>query len=247
MIPVTFTISAEGVATVAMRDEDGRNALSDGFVAALTGALEEAAADPRSRAVVLCGTPEVFCSGASKALLRQLTDGGVAPSDIHLPRRLLALPLPLIAAMEGHAVGGGLAVGLCADIILAAEESRYGCNFMELGLTPGMGTTRLLEYALPPSVATELLFTGELRRGREFVAVGGFNHILPKAQVLPKAMDLALRIAEKPRLAIETLKKSLGERRRRLFEEAFAEEARMHGVVLKDPETRRRIEAQYVE
>ena len=229
------------------RSADGRNALTDTLAGALKDAVAQAAAEPASRILLLTGTPEVFCSGASKTVLLRLASGDLSPADLHLPRVVLGAPLPVIAAMEGHAVGGGFALGLCADIVLLACESRYGCNFMELGITPGMGTTRLLEQALSPALAQELLFTGELRRGADFAATGGFNYILPRAQVRPKAVELAHRIADKPRLALETLKKQFAERRLAAFEAAFEAEARMHRVVLGDSETRKRIEAEFVE
>src|SRR5690606_11716010 len=156
-----LSVSADGIAEIAMRSADGHNALTDAFAGALEDAIARAGADPASRVILLTGTPEVFCSGASKAVVLQLASGDLSPADLHLPRVGLGAARPDIGAMEGHAVGGGLALGLCADIVLLARGSRYGCNFMELGLPPGMGTTRLLAQALSPALAQELLFTGE--------------------------------------------------------------------------------------
>lgn len=238
---------ADGIAVVEMRDVAGRNALGEAFVAALTAAIDRAVADPSARVIVLKGGQQVFSSGASKELLRRLLDGDIVPTDIQLPRYLLAVPLPMIAAMEGHATGGGFALGLCADIVIIARESRYGLSFMNMGLTPGMGTTRLLEHCLSPALAHELMFTGEFRRGADFANHGGFNYVLPKAEVAAKAMDVAARIAEKPRVALETLKRGLAGRRRQAFEEAYALETEMHRVALAQPDIRRLIEEEYVE
>ncbi len=245
--PVRWSVDSDGIATIHMADADGRNALSEAFVHALTTALDAAAADPAAKVLVLTGTQEVFCSGAPRSLLLDLLAGTLMPSDILLPKAILSLPLPLIAAMEGHAVGGGFALGLCADVVIVARESRYGCNFMDLGLTPGMGTTRLLEQVLSPALARELIFSGELRRGSAFDGHGGFNYVLPRAEVGLKARDLAARLAEKPRHALATLKRGLAARRLRVFEDSLALESAMHRAVLADPETRRRIEADYVE
>ncbi len=245
--PITWTVRTDGVAEIVMESADGRNALTDTFVASLVSALNDAAAVPESRVLLLKGTSEVFCSGASKELLLRLAGGDMSPAEIDLPRRVLGAQLPLIAAMEGHAVGGGFALGLCADIILVARESRYGCNFIDLGITPGMGTTRLLEQVLPSAIANELLLSGELRRGSDFAESGGFNYLLPKTEVLPKAVDLARRIAEKPRYALETLKGSIAARRIAVFEDALTDEARMHRTVFDQPETRKRIEVEFVE
>jgi polyketide biosynthesis enoyl-CoA hydratase PksI len=243
---VRCSVDAEGIATVEMRDGEGRNALSERFAGALTAVLAEAAAAPAAKVIVLVGLPDVFCSGAPKALLRELVNGGVAPSDIQLPRTVLGLPLPLIAAMEGHAIGGGLALAACADIVIAARESRYGCTFMNMGLTPGMGTTRVLEHCMSPGVAHELMFSGELMLGRALEG-RAFNYVLPRADVRAKAMELAARIAEKPRVALETLKRGLAARRLQAFAESFGAETAMHTVALAQPEIRRLIEDEYVE
>ena len=126
-----------------------------------------------SRVVVLTGEGDTFSSGAPRELLLRLAAGEVRPTDILLPRLLLDCPVPVVAAMAGHATGGGFALGLAADIVLIGDDSRYGFTFMNLGFTPGMGTTRLCEHVLSAAVAHELLYTGELRRGR---AVRGIGH-----------------------------------------------------------------------
>ncbi len=237
----------DGVAEVHMSDTDNKNALSRAFVEDLSAALIEAENDASARVVLLRGLDTVFCAGATKDMLRDFASGDLQPHEIRLAGAILDVSLPVIAAMEGHAVGGGLAIGLCADIVLMAKESRYGCNFVDLGFTPGMGTTRLLEHVLSPAVAHELLFTGELRRGSTFANNTGVNHVLSREEVLPKAQAVAERIAEKPRLVLETLKRTLSIRRRAAFEEARTQEALMHTISLSRPEVREDIEARYVE
>lgn len=244
---VSWHVDADGVAVIHMHDAEGKNALSEGFVGVLIEAMHGAAAEPSSKVLVLVGMEDVFCSGAPKELLMQLVDNKLTPSDIQLPRVLLNAPLPMIAAMEGHAVGGGLALGVCADIVIAASESRYGCSFMNFGLSPGMGTTRLLEHVMSPARAYELMFTGEFKRGSEFKENGNFNYVLPRGEVRAKALDLAARIAEKPRVSLETLKKGLAEKRLGIFEESFVSEQVMHASTLGQPDIRKFIEDEYVE
>ena len=236
-----------GIARVEMNDRAGRNALGERMVDALTSCLRELGRDPSVRVLVLLGLPEVFCSGAPLELLRRLARGEVAPTDVLLARAALEVPVPVIAAMEGHATGGGLALGLCADLVLIARESRYGASFLDLGFTPGMGITRLLEHVLSPALAHELMLTGEFRRGRDFEGRSGINYVLPRAELRPRALDLAARIAVKPRAALELLKRSLSVRRRQAFEDSHNVEALMHAVTLRDPEVHRMIEEQYVE
>jgi polyketide biosynthesis enoyl-CoA hydratase PksI len=226
--PVTLEVSPEGIAVLRLCDEKNNNALSEEMAAALDAQLEAAALREDIKTVVLAGLPECFCSGASREVLLKLADSRIAPGDLILPRRVLSIPVPTIAAMEGHAIGGGLALGICCDIVLAARESRYGCTFMNYGFTPGMGTTRLLEHVVSPALSHEMLFTGQTFRGREFEGRSGFNYILPRTDLWPKAMDLAARIAEKPRASLVLLKENLVSSRRKVYEDALAKETEMH-------------------
>jgi polyketide biosynthesis enoyl-CoA hydratase PksI len=235
----------DGLAEIALIDAVGRNALSEELVAELLEKLDRVSCDPNVNVVVLRGQSDVFCSGAPRRLLLDLVSGKTAPVDIVLSKRMLDLPVPVIAAMEGHAVGGGLALGLCADIVLLAEESRYGCNFMDMGFTPGMGITRLLEHVLSPALAFELMMTGELRRGVTFKGNSGINYVLPRSEIWLRAQDLALRIAEKPRKALTMLKRTLSLPRRQAFEATFTLETLMHEVSFAAPDARQRIEDDY--
>lgn len=240
MDPVMLTVSEHGVATVRMAEPEHKNAFTDGLVHSLRGALSVASEDQAVKVILLCGLPEVFCSGASRALLDRLSGGAMEPTDITLSKDILDLPVPVIAAMRGHAVGGGLVLGACADVVLLAAESRYGFTFMDLGFTPGMGATALLAHLWSPAIAHELLYTGELRRGAD-LAGSGVNAVLPADEVEPYAFDLAARVAEKPRLALRTLKRTLSIPRRRAFEEARTIEALMHSVTFYGPDVQSRI------
>jgi polyketide biosynthesis enoyl-CoA hydratase PksI len=242
---VRLDVDDRGIATIVMNDAPGRNTLSESFVHDLSETLRALATHGDARVAVLLGLPDVFSAGASREMLEAILDGKLAPADILLPKAVLDVPVPVIAAMEGHAVGGGLALGLCADVILIARESSYGCNFMNLGFTPGMGTTRLLEHVLSRAIAHEMMYTGQFFRGAHFEGRSGFNYILPRAQVRPKAMDLAARIAEKPRQAVEILKRVLSMDKRRAFEASRTAEAMMHAITFAGPDVRRLIEENY--
>ena len=239
---VRFEPQEGGVGVVAMVDAEGKNAMSERFVHELLAALAAAAAWAPLKVVILQGLPDVFSSGASMEMLRALCQGGVAPTDILLAKAVLDVPVPVIAAMEGHGVGGGLALGLAADIVMIARESRYGATFMNMGFTPGMGMTRLLQHVVSPALAAELLFSGELKKGSWFEGRSGFNAIVPRAEVLPRARDLAARIADKPRKSLEILKRTLSIGRRQAFEETHTLESLMHMLSFSGPEVLRRIE-----
>jgi polyketide biosynthesis enoyl-CoA hydratase PksI len=243
---IACTVEA-GVALVRMQDEAGKNALSHEMTPELESVFRTLSDRNDVKVAVLAGLPEYFCTGASRNVLRELASGQVAPRDLLLPRALLDLSVPLIAAMEGHALGGGLALGLCAEVIIAARESRYGCNFIQYGFTPGMGTTGLLEYILGPALAHEMLLTGRTFRGTRFHGCCGFNYVLPRERVLGKALEIAAGLAVKPRLPLTALKASLSARKRQIFEDARSTEIIMHQLTFSRPEVAELIAEEYLE
>ncbi len=214
----------DAVRVVTMCDPANHNALTPSMAEALRSAMD---APGSAHVVVLRGRGDSFSRGASAQVLRDLQAGRIQPDELTLPRALLHADVPVIAAMEGHAIGGGFVLGLSADIVLLARESRYGATFMDLGFTPGMGATRLLERAMSPAQSHEMLLTAEPKRGAD-LAGHGFNAVLPRAEVWPRAMELARRLAEKPRAALVLRKDALSRPWRDAFEAAHAHEARMH-------------------
>ena len=146
VVRVTIT---DGIARVTLADPRSANALGedDGRThSRMRSATIDRTADVR--VVVLSGEGDTFSCGAPRELLLRLAAGELRPTDILLPRLLLDCAVPVVAAMAGHATGGGFALGLAADIVLIADESRYGFTFMNMGFTPGMGATRLCEHVL---------------------------------------------------------------------------------------------------
>ena len=234
----------EGVVFLQLADVAEKNALAAGLVGELEAALGTVGSDQRAKVLVLCGLSDVFCSGGHKDMLKQLASGIVAPTDIMLTRALLEVPIPTISAMEGHAVGGGLLLGLACDMVIMARESRFGCSFMNMGFTPGMGTTRLLAAAVGEHFAAEMMFGGRFFKGTDFEG-RGLNYVVPRANVMTRARSLGARIAEKPRHALVLLKRSLSLRRRLDFEEARTTETFMHELCFGHPETSALIEDNY--
>jgi len=243
-------LSAEpsGISTLKMDDAQARNVFSSGFIAEFLEALDELERGQKTRVLILCGLPEVFCGGAEKQELLDLCEGKAAVRDLVIGERLLDLPFPVIAAMEGHAIGGGLAVGFCCDIVIAARESRYGAVFMSLGFTPGMGCTALLSELVGPFLASEMMFTGKRFRGSELEGRGThINYILPRAEVMPKARDLAEQIAEKDIRSLALLRHALCVKKKKLLVGARHQEDLMHRISFSFPETRRTIQELYPE
>lgn len=231
-----LTVDPAGIAVLTMRDSEGKNALSLEMVQELEERFGTIGRDDSIKTLVVAGLDDYFSTGANRQVLEHILATKSAPRDLLLPRFILDVPVPVIAAMAGHAIGGGLALGLCADITVIARESRYGATFMNYGFTPGMGMSRLLEYALGSSLANEMLFTGQALRGSHFEQRGGFNYVLPKKDVNSKARAIAEMIAEKPRVSLTSLKLALSSRKRELFEAARTTECLMHQITLPLPD-----------
>lgn len=228
---------AEGIARVRMQDVEGRNALSPAMVTALVEALDEVGRDEDVRVVTLSGTKEYFSTGASRDVLESLAGGGIAATDLVLSMRLLDLPVPVVGVAEGSAIGGGFVLLCAADMVMIARESRYGANFMGLGITPGMGATRLLEATLSHAVAHELLYAADLRTGASLESRSGFNAVLPRTELAAHAEALAWTIAGQRRENLRLLKRTLTLPRRKALLEAFHMESLMHETSLDRLET----------
>jgi enoyl-CoA hydratase/carnithine racemase len=236
--------AGEGITSLRVTTDDAPYIEAD-FKDRLAEAVASVKDDPSVRVVILEGGSRYFCAGASReSLLRPDAGRAVPRYAADLPRLLLDIPVPTIAAMAGHAIGGGFALGLLSDLPLVAEESLYGMNFMALGFTPGMGSTMILEEALGARLARELLFTGRLVKGRD-LAAAGFPSVAPRADLRRRALALAEEVAAAPREALTALKSMLGGRRRESLEHALEEERRSHEALFALGGTARLIAERY--
>lgn len=237
----------EYIAVFQMNDFENKNTFHEEFINDMIKKLSFFQSDKKYKAVILKGLPDIFCAGAAKSELMKLFEGELNVKDLVLSELLLQIPIPVIAAMEGGAIGGGLVVGLCADIIIMAERSMYGGGFTDLGFTPGMGFTRLLQGLVGDYIANEMMFTGCLFKGKVFKERSLVNYVLPKDKVFEKAISIAEIIAEKPRGTLETLKYSISLKKRQLLQEARVHEDFMHKITFNQPEVKDIIKKMYVD
>ena len=244
---IDLTIDRNGVAWFKMNDDQRKNIFSETFIADFLRTMDEISRlrEP-PRAMILHGLHDVFCAGADKETLMALTEGKLLVKDLVLSERLLDADFPIIAAMEGHAMGGGLALACCCDIVVAARESRYGAVFMSMGFTPGMGTTTLLAELMGPFVANEMMYTAKRFKGTELERMNtNINHFVTKIRVMGVARDIARQISEKNPNVVRLLKYSLSSRKKTLLVEARKQEDMMHRISFAHPETRQTIEEFY--
>ncbi len=245
--PITkLSFSPQGIAFLQMADAAGGNRLSAKLVGGFLDALAACRSDTGLRVLVISGLPEVFCAGATKEHLLELAEGKFSVRDLLIPEHLVDMPIPVIAACEGHAVGGGLAIAACCDMVILARESRYGAVFMNLGFTPGMGCTGLLPRLFGECVANEMMYSGRLFKGRDLADRASLvNAIVPRGEVIEAARLLARRIAEKSPDTLRLLKATLGKDKQERLAAARTREDAMHRACFSMPGIKERITSAY--
>lgn len=207
-----------GVGEITLNRPENRNAMTADVLAGLAAAVERARCDPALRCVIVTGRGRSFCAGADfRARREEALEGPAgAPHErayqTYVPfLSLLDLEVPTVAAMQGHAIGGGLGLALVCDLRVANQSARYGANFVRLGLHPGMANTYLLPRLMGVPNAVELLLTGRIVDGAEAARRGLVHYAVPEAEVLAKARALAVEIASAAPLAVRWTKRSLYE------------------------------------
>jgi enoyl-CoA hydratase len=209
----------EGIGVLTLDDPERRNAMTEAMGDALADRCASLAADPDLRVVVLTGTPPAFSAGGDLGMLEDLSrrtrEEGLDATDFMRAfyLRFLSvreLPVPVIAAINGHAVGAGLCVALACDLLIVADEAKVGLNFARLGLHPGMGGTWLLPRLLGGQRAAAWLYTGALVSGETAARQGLALESVPTDQVLPRALGLAEEIAASSPVVVRQLKTTLG-------------------------------------
>jgi enoyl-CoA hydratase len=182
-------------------------------------ACSEVRADPDCRVVVVTGAGKAFSSGGNLSMLARdagVADSGDAPTMAGSPRDFYArylsirqLPVPTIAAINGHAIGAGLCFALACDLRVAVDDAKMGMTFTRLGIHPGMGATFFLPRLIGTARACELLFTGRLIHAREAEQLGILSRAVSRDQ-FPQAVEaLASEIAAAGPVAVRMVKKAV--------------------------------------
>lgn len=201
----------EHIALVRLNRPQVLNALSTRLISQLATVLEELDSDGVTRAVVITGDERAFAAGADI--------GEFAAGNARLEEwdRLWAVELPLIAAVRGLALGGGLELAMGCDLLIVAEDARLGQPEINLGLMPGAGGTQRLTRAVGKALATEMILLGREISGREAEQHGLANRCVPSERVLPLAIELAEALARKAPGSVRAAKRAIA----RAFEDTL--------------------------
>ncbi len=198
------------IAVVTLNRPQALNALSYGLVKDLSLAMQELDQDPEVRVIVVTGGDKVFAAGAD---IKEMADKG--PFDSMVQERLAyrdkinKIAKPVIAAVIGFALGGGCELAMSCDIIVAAENARFGQPEVNLGIIPGSGGTQRLTHLLGKHRAMELVLTGDMLNATDAERFGLVNRVVPAELCLEEALNIAKKIAAKPQLAVKAAKEAV--------------------------------------
>ncbi|MBM4280597.1 MAG: hypothetical protein FJ137_07485 [Deltaproteobacteria bacterium] len=226
---------ADGVRTITFHRPKALNALNRATVAELAGALDDAAATHSLRCVILTGAGEKsFVAGADITEFNALSPAEAAAYSRRGHRvldQIAALPVPVIAAVNGFALGGGLEVALACDFIWASDNAKLGLVEANLGIIPGFGGVARLARRVGRARAAEYIFSAAQLPADEALRVGLVNRVVPQADLLPEVKKLASTIASKGPVAVGLVKNLLAQGSDADLRTANAMEAQAFGVV----------------
>jgi enoyl-CoA hydratase/carnithine racemase len=204
----------DGIALVTLNRPDRRNALNPRAYAEVEAAFRAATADDAVRCVVVTGADPAFCSGEDvKEMMtgekREPRPATFKPQATPAAMAAIECDKPVIAAVNGAAMGWGMELTLFADIRIASERASFAELFIKRGLISDVGGLWRLPAIVGPAKAAELLFTGDAVDAREALRIGLVSDVVPHAELLPRAMALAARITANPPLALRAMKEGL--------------------------------------
>ncbi len=202
---------ADGIGTIRL-DRPKVNALNDQLTAELAAAASEAENAEEVRAVILYGGEKVFAGGADIAEMAEADYAAMAAWSGRLQAalsRVASIGKPVVAAITGYALGGGLELALAADFRVAGENARLGQPEILLGIIPGAGGTQRLPRLVGPAKAKDLIFTGRMVKAAEAHAIGLVDLVAPDESVYQAALDLVRRYATGPALALRAAKQAI--------------------------------------
>jgi enoyl-CoA hydratase/carnithine racemase len=210
-----YDIRDDGVATITLNRPERLNAFTHEMIDLWVEALHDAQHNDTVHVVVVTGAGRAFCSGGDVGGMNERPamtglDHKRWLEHVHqVPLALEALDKPVIAALNGVAVGAGLDMALMCDLRYAAEGARFSEGYVKVGLIPGDGGTYFLPRLVGTARALELFWTGDFLNAEEAERIGMVNRVYPAEELLPKVYELATRLASGPSVAIRTVKRAV--------------------------------------
>ncbi|HUD35861.1 MAG TPA: enoyl-CoA hydratase-related protein [Streptosporangiaceae bacterium] len=205
-------VEVDGAIATIRLDRPPMNALNSQVQAELAAAAAQVDGDDQVRAAVLYGGEKVFAAGAD---IKEMAEASYADMVVRSKRlqdcltMLARIGKPVVAAITGYALGGGLELALCADFRVAGERAKVGQPEILLGVIPGAGGTQRLPRLIGPARAKDIVFTGRFVDAAEALAIGLVDRVVPDADVYQAAVELVSRYADGPAVALRAAKQAI--------------------------------------
>ena len=224
----------ENIGLLTINRPEKLNAISNELISELKKLLDEIENDEELRVLIITGAGDkAFVAGAD---IKELVD-----RDARLGRRVSQerqgifsrienLPVPVIAAVNGYALGGGLELALACSIRICSEKAQFGAPEVKLGIIPGDGGTQRLPRLVGLGRAMEMILTGDFIDAQEAYRIGLVNKVLPQEELMDKAMELAKKIASRPPLAVRFAKEAVNRSQEGDAASGFALESYLHAL-----------------
>ncbi|MFS0602876.1 enoyl-CoA hydratase [Peribacillus frigoritolerans] len=226
-------LSVENHVAFITIDHAPANALSSAIIGELSQAFDQIGKDEAVRVVLLHGEGRFFSAGADIKEFTEVKNGKafekLTKNGQSVFEKIESFPKPVIAAIHGAALGGGLELAMACHIRLVTERAKLGLPELQLGLIPGFAGTQRLPRYVGMAKAAEMLFTSEPISGTEAVQCGLANHAFTDEELIPKAMDLANKIAKKSPLALKAAIELLNYSKHDTYHKGVEREAALFG------------------
>lgn len=203
------TVASEGHVAVVSFSRPPNNFFDLALIVNLADAFEAVDTDRELRAIVLASEGKAFCAGASFGGGEGTGDRGEPIAFYREANRLFGTRKPIVGAIQGPAIGGGLGLALVADFRVVAPEARFAANFVKIGIHPGFGLTHTLPRVIGQQKAALLFYTGRRIDGEEALRIGLADMLVPAADLRTQAVALAAEIAENAPLAVEATRATM--------------------------------------
>jgi len=233
---------ADRVGTITLNRPEALNALNSQVMAEVTSAAAEFDADAGIGAIIITGSAKAFAAGADIKEMAALSFSDVFGSDFFAAwGKLAAVRTPLIAAVAGHALGGGCELAMMCDVLIAADTAKFGQPEIKLGVLPGMGGSQRLTRAVGKAKAMDMILTGRTIDAAEADRIGLVSRVVPADELLAQANAVATTISQMSRSASRMAKEAVNRAfessltegllyERRLFHSAFATDDQTEGM-----------------
>ena len=232
--------------TLTMNEPERRNPLTgNSAVPDFLAAIERIEADRSVRCVILTGNGPVFSTGGDIREMKRQASDEISEMDIRsdyrrgiqrMARHLFNLEVPVIAALNGHAIGAGLDLACMCDIRIASEKARFAASFIKVGIIPGDGGAWLLPRIIGISKASEMVLTGDLIDAQQALAWELVSRAVPEDQVMSAAREFAARITQNSSHGVRLTKRLLREAMRSSFDTVLELSAVFQAVCHKQPD-----------